>query len=112
MVGGRMAANPLNDPNWPAQLADRVVGLVGTVRDKTTRPVITITRAVVYGLLAAILGLMALVLALIALTRGLQSLFELFLSWDRAVYLSYLVLGGILCAVGALLMAKRFSDDP
>lgn len=106
-----MAGNPLNDPNWPAQLADRVVGLVGTVRDKTTKPIITVTRAVVYGLLAGLLGIMALVLTLIAVTRALQALFDLFLSWDRAVYVSYLVLGGILCIAGALLMAKRFSDD-
>lgn len=106
-----MAGNPLNDPNWPAQLADRVVGLVGTVREKTTKPVVTIARAVVYGLLAGLLGVAALVLALVAVTRGLQSLFDLFVSWERAVYLSYLVLGGILCLVGAFLMAKRFSDD-
>lgn len=106
-----MAGNPLNDPNWPAQVADRVVGLVGTVRDKTTKPIITVTRAVVYGLLAGLLGVMALILALIAVTRGLQALFDLFLSWDRAVYLSYLVLGGILCLAGALLMAKRYRDD-
>ncbi len=106
-----MAGNPLNDPNWPAQLADRVVGIVGTVRDRTTKPIVTATRAVVYGLLAAILGVVAAVLTLVATTRGLQALLHLFVSWDRAVYLSYLVLGGILCAVGAFLMSKRFSND-
>lgn len=106
-----MAGNPLNDPNWPAQLADRVVGIVGTVRDRTTKPLVTATRGVVYGLLAAILGVVAAVLLLLAATRGLQALFDTFVSWDRAVYLSYLVLGGILCLVGAFLMSKRFGRD-
>lgn len=106
-----MPGNPLTDPSWPGQLADRIVGVVGTVRDRATSPIVTVARGVVYGLLAGLLGVMAVVLALIALTRGLQALFDLFLSWDRAVYLSYLVLGGILCIVGALLMAKRYAAD-
>ena len=106
-----MAGNPLNDPNWPAQLADRVVGIVGAVRDRTTKPLVTATRGVVFGLLAAILGIVAVVLTLLAATRGLQAVFDTFLSWDRAVYVSYLVLGGILCALGAFLMSKRFGDD-
>ena len=106
-----MAGNPLNDPNWPGQLADRVVGIVGNVRDRTTKPIVTVTRAIVYGILASILGIVAVVLTLVAATRGLQALFSTFVSWDRAVYLSYLVLGGILCVAGLFLMSKRYDDD-
>jgi len=106
-----MAGNPLKDPNWPVQLADRLEGLVSTVREKTTTPVVHIARAVVYGLLAGLLGIAAVVLLLVAATRGLQALFELFLSWERAVYASYLVLGGILCLAGAFLLAKRRAPD-
>jgi hypothetical protein len=106
-----MAGNPLNDPNWPAQLADRVVGVVGTVRDRTTTPIVTATRAVVYGVVVAILGTVAIVLTLLVATRGLQSIYDTFVSWDRAVYLSYLTIGGILCALGAFLMSKRFDSD-
>ncbi|MFV0309285.1 MAG: hypothetical protein ACK5OX_16250 [Desertimonas sp.] len=106
-----MAGNPLTDPDWPAQVADRIVGVVGTVRDRATTPIVTIARGVVYGLLAALLGAAAAVMGLVALTRGLQALFDTFLSWDRAVYLSYLMLGGILCLAGALLMAKRYATD-
>ena len=54
-------------------------------------------------------GFALLVLLLIFATRGLQSLLNLFLSWERAVYVSYFVVGGILSIVGLLLMKKRTS---
>jgi hypothetical protein len=62
-------------------------------------------------LLAAILGVTALTLFLIGVTRGLQALLDLVVSWERAVYLSYLIVGGILCALGALFFRKRHSPD-
>jgi len=105
-----MPGNPLTDPNWAADLADTVERVVGRVRKKATTPVVHIARAVVYGLLAAILGVAAIVLLLVAATRGLQSLLELAVGWERAVYLSYLILGGILCIVGALFLKRRHTD--
>lgn len=106
-----MPGNPLKDPNWPTQLADQVERVVGTVREKTTVPIVHVARGVVYGLLAGLLGIMAVVLLLVAATRGLQALLELVVSWERAVYLSYLILGGILCVVGAFLLVKRHLPD-
>lgn len=106
-----MPGNPLTDQNWASDLADTVERLVATVRDKTTDNVVLVTRAIVFGLLGAILGLTALVLALIVLTRGLQSLLELAVEWPRAVYISYFILGGICCAVGAFMMRKRRPSD-
>lgn len=106
-----MPGNPLSDPNWPTQLADQIERVVGAVREKTTTPIVHVARAVVFGLLAAFVGLAALVLLLVALTRGLQALLELAVSWERSVYLSYLILGGILCLVGALLLRKRHAPD-
>ena len=102
-----MPGNPFTDPHWAADLADTVERVVGTVRDKTTKPVVTVTRAIVYGLLAAILGVVAIVLLLIAATRGLQALLDLFLSRPRAVYVSYLAIGGILSLAGLFLLRKR-----
>lgn len=116
MVGGRVSvdavpSNPFTDPNWAVNLADSVERVVGNVRDKTTKPIVKVTRAVVYGLLAAILGLVALVLVLIAATRGLQALIDLAVPTDKAVYLSYLVLGGLLSLVGLVLLRKRYSNE-
>jgi uncharacterized membrane protein len=106
-----MPGNPLTDPNWAAELADTVERVVGTVRDRATKPVVHLTRGVVFGLLAAFLGVTALTLALIGLTRGVQALLDLVVTWERAVYLSYLIVGGILCLAGALCFRKRHSPD-
>jgi len=106
-----MPGNPFTDPNWAADLADTVERAVGTVRDKATKPVVTVTRGIVYGLLAAILGVVALALVLIALTRGLQALLHLGLSQARSVYVSYLIVGGMLCLAGVFLMRKRSTES-
>lgn len=102
-----MPGNPLTDPNWASDVAEQITSVVARVRDKTTNNAIKVVRGVVFGLLGTFLGLFALVILLITTTRALQSLFDVFMGWDTAVYTSYLVLGGILSAVGLLLMAKR-----
>jgi uncharacterized protein YacL len=110
-VSAPMPGNPLTDPNWATDLANTVERVVSTVRDKTTNNIVLVARGVVFGLLAAILGLTALVLLLVALTRGLQALLDLAVTWERAVYLSYLIVGGICCLIGLFLMRKRHSGD-
>lgn len=102
-----MPGNPLTDQNWAADVTQQITGFVGTVRDKTTNNAIKVVRAVVYGLFLILIGTVAVVLLLLTLTRGLQVLLDLFLPWSRAVYISYLVLGGILSALGLFLMNKR-----
>ena len=102
-----MPGNPLTDPNWPADLADTVERVVGTVRERATTPVVKVTRGIVYGLLSAVVGLAALILLLVGLTRGLQALLELAVSHAQAVYLSYLIMGGILSLAGLLILRKR-----
>jgi hypothetical protein len=104
-----MPGNPFTDPNWAAELADTVERVVGNVRDKATRPLVKASRAVVFGLIIAIVGLIAVVLTLIAFTRGLQALLDIWLPNERSVYVSYFVIGGILCLAGAFLMRKRSS---
>lgn len=50
---------------WPTQAADTIVDTIAKVRDKTTKPALTVARALVYGLLAAIGGIVGLVLLLV-----------------------------------------------
>ena len=102
-----MPGNPLSDPNWAPDLAEQITGFVGKVRDKTTNNAVKAVRGVVYGLLGLFLGLVAIVLLLIIVTRGIQSGLDIFFEWDKAVYLSYFIVGGILTLVGMLLMTKR-----
>ncbi|MGH9271167.1 MAG: hypothetical protein ACRDZ2_07825 [Ilumatobacteraceae bacterium] len=106
-----MAGNPLSDPRFAADLADRVERYVGTIRDKATTPLVHLARAAVYGLLAGFLGVTALVLFVIGATRGLQSLLDLAVDKPQAVYLSYLIVGGILCLAGLLVLRMRRTGD-
>jgi len=106
-----MPANPLTDPNWAAELADTVERVVGTVREKATTPVVHITRGIVYGLLTAFLGVAAVVLLLIGMTRAIQALLNIGLSNERSVYISYLLMGGILGVAGMLVLRKRHVPD-
>jgi hypothetical protein len=102
-----MAANPLTDPDWATETTDTVVRLVDQVRHQTTTKIVYTARGLVFGLIAAILGLFIAVILLVGLMRGLQSLLELAMSWERAVYASYFVVGGLLSIVGIVLFTKR-----
>lgn len=106
-----MPGNPLTDPNWATEITDQITNVVGTVRDKTTNNAIKVVRGIVFGLLGLILGFVAITLVLIAGTRGLQSLLDIFVSWDKAVYLSYFIIGGILAILGWFLMSKRHTTE-
>jgi hypothetical protein len=102
-----MPGNPLTDPNWAADAADTVERIVGNVRSRAVTPIVHAARGVVFGLLALFLGLAAVVLVLLIATRGLQALLDLVVSHQRAVYLSYLIIGAVLCTVGLVLMKLR-----
>lgn len=106
-----MPGNPLTDPNWAPDLADTVERVVGSVRQKTTDNVVKAARIVVFGLLGVVLGLTALILLVIIFTRAVQALLDFAVTPARAVYISYFIVGGICCLLGALLMKKRHSDD-
>ena len=54
-----------------------------------------------------ILLVFAFVILLIGLTRAIQALLELATTWERAVYLSYLILGALFCLASVILFKKR-----
>lgn len=102
-----MPGNPLTDPNWAAETTDTVVRIVDNVKSKTTKPAVMAARGLVFGILAAFLGLFALVLFLVGLTRGLQAALDVAFDHDRSVWISYLIVGGLISIVGMLLFRKR-----
>lgn len=102
-----MPGNPLTDPNWATEVTEQITTFVGSVRDKTTDNAVKVVRAVVFAMLGVFLGLTVLLLVLIASTRGLQSLLDIWVSWDKAVWISYLVIGGIMTVGGLLLLSRR-----
>ena len=106
-----MPGNPFTDPNWAADLADTVERVVGTVRDRTTKPLVSASRGVVFGLLAAILGVVAAILLILVATRATQALLDIWFRHEMSVYLSYFIVGGIICLGGLFVLSKRFSND-
>ena len=100
-----MSSQPPANGDWVTQVVSLLDRTVGSVRDRTTRPIAGVARAVVWGLLAAVLGLVALVLLVIALDRAI-----VIVLWHR-VYLAHLVLGIILVVVGLVLMRKRHAPE-
>jgi hypothetical protein len=96
---GRALSPPPDD--WPAQAADAIEKVVGNIRDKTTGPALTASRAIVYGTFAGIVGVAALVIVTVALVRFV----DVYLPGD--VWAAYLLLGVIFTVGGALAWARR-----
>jgi hypothetical protein len=99
-------ANPPATKEWPDQVADRIESLVGTVRDKTTVPVTTAARGLVFGLVAAILAVAALLLMTIAVVRVLD-VYLPFHPVARRVWVVDAAASAIFLGGGAFLWRKR-----
>lgn len=106
-----MGLNPIGNPDWPKDAADTIERVVGTLRAKTTKPVVTVARGVVYGLLAVFIGAFALIALLIILFRLVQMLWAVPFDHDTSVWLSYVTVGGIFSIIGVFLMTRRYAGD-
>ncbi len=109
-----MPGNPLTDPDWAPNLANTIERVVGSVRDKTTKPLLTAYRAVIFGLVAAFGGAVALVLAIIMMVRGVVALFDIGFDHHNSVWMTYLVIGAVFSVGGLVAMKKRFpvTEEP
>ena len=88
--------------DWTKTVADAIETVVSKLRDRTTVPLTTVARALVYGLVAAVLGTTALVLLVIALVRFVES----YLPFGD-VWLPYGVVGAILVGLGLFIWRRR-----
>ena len=109
-----MAGNPLNNPNWAPELAGLVDRYVGVVRDNVTSKAVTAVRGIVFGVVVAFTAIAALILSLILGTKLLQRIVNIggFVDRDSSVWVSYMVLGGILFLAGLICMRKRHTPQP
>ena len=94
---------------WADDLSDYVVDGVGWLKARTTVPVMTVLRVLVYGLVVAVALLTAAVLGVIGLVRMWDAYVPLSPE-GRRVWLGYVVLGGLLFAAGGVLLARRRTD--
>jgi hypothetical protein len=93
--------------DWPAQVADTIVNVVGSVRDKTTGPALTIARGVVYGTFAAIVGCVAIVLLVIAGVRLLDSYLPDAVFGETHTWAAHMIIGLLLAIAGLVLWIRR-----
>jgi drug/metabolite transporter (DMT)-like permease len=91
--------------DWAGQAADTVVSVVDAVRDKTTGPILTAARAIVYGLI----GLFAVIVALIVTTIALVRIVDVYLPGE--VWSAHLLIGSIFTIAGFFVWTKRYAPD-
>jgi len=101
-----MAGPPTSEPgggggDWTVQAADTIERVVAKVRDKTSVPLVSVARAVVFGLLAGVMGLVIAVLGAVMLVRVIDVI-----TGDENVWIAHLAVGGLFSAVGAFLLRK------
>jgi hypothetical protein len=99
------------DEDWPTQAADTIERVVGSVRDRTTGPLLTVARAIVYGTFAALIGVTALVLFIIAAVRLLDSYLPDAVFGESHIWAVYLILGLMFVAVGGVLWLRRRAPE-
>jgi hypothetical protein len=106
---GQLPVPPPADRDWPAQAADTIEQVVGTVRDKTTGPAITVARAVVYGTFTALVGTTCLLLLVVGSVRLLDSYLPDAVFGEDHMWAAYLILGLVFVIAGAVLWRQRRS---
>jgi hypothetical protein len=100
--------------DWAAQAADTIESVVLTVKDKTTVPLQTAARGLVYGLVLAVVGVIVVVMTVIGAVRVAD---VWLLGWAGRVdgrhrlYIAYLVLGMLCCAGGLACWARRSAKE-
>ena len=86
----------------PRKAAELVQLVTDTIHDKAVRPALLATKALVFGLLVAALGIVVVVVGSIAILR----IFDVYV-FGRQVWLSYIVLGGVLTLAGLATWTRR-----
>ncbi len=106
-----MPGNPLTDPNWAADLADTIDRYVGKVRTTVTERAVLAVRAVVFGIVIAITAPVTFALLLILGTKLMERIVSIGTDPDSSIWISYMIIGGLLVLGGSFMMRKRFERD-
>ena len=94
-----MAENDISDA-LSARALDTIDSVVATVNDKAVRPAIVAARSIVFGIIIAVIGITVVIMFCIGFIR-------LTTIAGHRIWASYIVLGLIFSAVGAVLYARR-----
>lgn len=105
MPSGSPPPNASSD--WPAQAADTIERVVGSVRDKTTGPALTVARWLVYGTFALIVGTVVAVLLAITAVRALDSYLPDAWVGDDHTWIAHLLVGAPFIVAGLFAWSRR-----
>jgi hypothetical protein len=94
-----VAENDISDVLTERAL-DTIDNVVGTVNDKAIRPAIVAARGIVFGIVIAVTGITVVVLFCVGFIRVTTIA-------GHKIWASYIVLGLLFCAVGAILYSRR-----
>ena len=94
-----MAENDIGDA-LSARALDTIDTVVATVNDRAVRPAIVAARSIVFGIVIAVIGITVVIMFCIGFIR-------LTTIAGHRIWASYIVLGLIFSAVGAVLYARR-----
>lgn len=93
--------------DWPAQAADTIERVVGTVRDRTTGVAITVARWVVYGTFALVVGSVLAVLMAIAAVRFLDVYLPDAWVGEDHTWVAHLIVGALFAGAGGAAWSRR-----
>jgi hypothetical protein len=93
--------------DWASQIADTIENVVGSVRDKTTGPLLTVARGVVYGTFGGVVGIAVFLLLIITLVRLFDSVLPDSVFGEDHIWFVYLVVGLLFSIAGAVLWRQR-----
>ena len=94
-----MAQNDIGDA-LSARALDTIDTVVATVNDRAVRPAVVAARSIVFGIVIAVIGLTVVIMFCIGFIR-------LTTIAGHRIWASYIVLGLIFSAVGAVLYTRR-----
>jgi hypothetical protein len=100
-----------SDEDWPAQVADSIVRVVGTVRDKTTGPALTLARAIVYGTFTVVVGTAVAVVLVIALVRVVDNYLPDAVFGETHTWAAHLIIGLVFAIAGTFFWSRRRAGE-
>jgi VIT1/CCC1 family predicted Fe2+/Mn2+ transporter len=92
----------LANSQWPATVAQGIDDVLNTVHDKAIRPLLLITRSVVYGILVLSMAVMLMLFFAIAVIRILTVY-----AFGHRVWPAYALVGAVLALGGLFAWTKR-----
>jgi hypothetical protein len=93
--------------DWPAAAADAIERTIGTVRDKTTGPAITVARGVVYGTFALLVGSVVAIFVAISAVRALDVYLPDSVFGDHHTWAAEAMIGAVFALAGMALWSRR-----